>query len=980
MAQIKISDNLFVGRIEEQKIFRNALLDLMRKDSINETFPYVFMLSGMDGMGKTGLARRFQKMALEENPFKARFKGLWLDWEKERRNNLDLLIDSDFAKAETIFDIVYNVLIRNEWGENSKNYLEVKQNIRNTEREVSRILGSLLNRDDYLVLRTVSVNDLADLVRLAVPLINNKNERIVASFSDLGIDVSMEQAASLCSRINQYLQSNLLPEQYQIYVLPEEQLAEGLAKDLKEIADKSPIVIIMDQYDLVYQADYWLRLVQKMSAPQIVWVICSRQDLVRSFENESVRFRGYIEDYPRRLLKFELLQLSMDNVLEYLTQSGLERFVNQDDFSTLYQTIAGIPFVLRLAAELLKNRIPVSYICGDVVINGVKQTAVKSMIIRYLSQNFTGNWPENGVTERLVLYALALAEGDEALLDEMIGDLITKPSSPIKYKKEIRQRYIAILDDGYSFHNEVAAYLLFESQKQVGSINQLNRSAEKVWRRRIVEEEQKNIAVENCCQDDVWCIAVLRLCDILFGFNENDAWQFFIPHFVESLAYRADLTRNLVLVAQKWKNELSSRGRNRVKKLATVNQKTNSPQENAIYLDELEQQDCFGLLKGEGNDERSAILALKRGQWCARTKQLENAVKFYQVSESGLPPGGIILREQLADAMDQLAVKLIWPDGSTYGRASSDAVAMLERVIGWFPEKSSAWYRYGAALKNNGNFRAALAAYLRAINLEPQNPVLYNELGDLYAALNLLREASDVYWKALDLDNNQNPVAYNGLGNIYAILKRDGEAIIAYNNAIVLDSQYAAPNNGLGNVYRNRLEYDKAILAYQRAIGLAPDNFQPYHSLADVYFINDRLDLAKTYYQKSIGKTSTVLSDVVSLAVILYKFNQTSSAAAYFTKALELVRTARVTAQQTSACILINKATAQLCLGQADAAITSARQATAEISASEAMEGIYLARFKLLRQIVPQPPVNLDQVISIWETACINYIENNPDV
>lgn len=59
---IYVDEEIFLGRIEEQERFREALRSLLagRKD---DDLPFVFLLYGEGGMGKTKLARRLRDIA-----------------------------------------------------------------------------------------------------------------------------------------------------------------------------------------------------------------------------------------------------------------------------------------------------------------------------------------------------------------------------------------------------------------------------------------------------------------------------------------------------------------------------------------------------------------------------------------------------------------------------------------------------------------------------------------------------------------------------------------------------------------------------------------------------------------------------------------------------------------------------------------------------------------------------------------------------
>jgi len=134
---------------------------------------------------------------------------------------------------------------------------------------------------------------------------------------------------------------------------------------------------------------------------------------------------------------------------------------------------------------------------------------------------------------------------------------------------------------------------------------------------------------------------------------------------------------------------------------------------------------------------------------------------------------------------------------------------------------------YGAL----GRYEEALAAYQRAIDLDPKLAYPHNGLGNVYAALGRYEEALAAYQRAIDLDP-KSAYAHNGLGNVYRDLGRHDEALAAYRRAIELDPKYALPHNGLGNVYRDLGRYEEALAAYQRAIELDSKLVYPHYNLA----------------------------------------------------------------------------------------------------------------------------------------------------
>ncbi|MBA3531659.1 MAG: ATP-binding protein [Ardenticatenales bacterium] len=103
---IYVNNQPFFGRVEEQKQFRQALAE-MRTPPRDETLPYIFLLFGDGGIGKTTLVRRFRDIATGERPFKESFQVLYLDWEQERWRP-PFQGGREHVSAEAVFDALHD--------------------------------------------------------------------------------------------------------------------------------------------------------------------------------------------------------------------------------------------------------------------------------------------------------------------------------------------------------------------------------------------------------------------------------------------------------------------------------------------------------------------------------------------------------------------------------------------------------------------------------------------------------------------------------------------------------------------------------------------------------------------------------------------------------------------------------------------------------------------------------------------------------
>lgn len=113
-----------------------------------------------------------------------------------------------------------------------------------------------------------------------------------------------------------------------------------------------------------------------------------------------------------------------------------------------------------------------------------------------------------------------------------------------------------------------------------------------------------------------------------------------------------------------------------------------------------------------------------------------------------------------------------------------------------------------------------------SIELDTENPHVWNELGNVYLKTGSIDEAIAAYRRAIDLDKNF-AWPYSNLALAYVHKLSFVEAILFYERSIELftnNRDKAITWNRLGNVYRRLNDYEKAIQAYQTADELDPGN------------------------------------------------------------------------------------------------------------------------------------------------------------
>ncbi|MDH7598736.1 MAG: tetratricopeptide repeat protein [Sedimentisphaerales bacterium] len=156
----------------------------------------------------------------------------------------------------------------------------------------------------------------------------------------------------------------------------------------------------------------------------------------------------------------------------------------------------------------------------------------------------------------------------------------------------------------------------------------------------------------------------------------------------------------------------------------------------------------------------------------------------------------------------------------------------------------------GVLLASRGSYLQATDCYLAAMNLDPHNPQIYNNLGIAYRHLGLLYKAIECYSKAIEI-RPECVEAYCNRAAAHNLLGHPDEAITDCNTAIAICPSFAQAYNNRGNAFARIGRYQEALADYSKSISLAPRLVQAYVNRAIVQAMLGRSqaarqDLAKT--------------------------------------------------------------------------------------------------------------------------------------
>ncbi|MFM6732144.1 MAG: tetratricopeptide repeat protein [Microcystis panniformis] len=214
------------------------------------------------------------------------------------------------------------------------------------------------------------------------------------------------------------------------------------------------------------------------------------------------------------------------------------------------------------------------------------------------------------------------------------------------------------------------------------------------------------------------------------------------------------------------------------------------------------------------------------------------------------------VREDVVQATQNKQVP--WESSSLVGDFSFNPVTVAQSSQ---PNSTTAetYFKQGEDYRNNNQSDKAIAAYTKAIEINPQYAEAYKNRGIVYYNLNKYDEAIADNNKAIEI-NPQYSNAYNNRGLVYYNLKEYDKAIADYNKVIEINPQDAEAYYKRGYVYYDLKDYDKAIKDYTKAIEINPQfadgiNLRladAYHNRGYVYDNLKEYDKAIKDYNKAL--------------------------------------------------------------------------------------------------------------------------------
>jgi len=121
-----------------------------------------------------------------------------------------------------------------------------------------------------------------------------------------------------------------------------------------------------------------------------------------------------------------------------------------------------------------------------------------------------------------------------------------------------------------------------------------------------------------------------------------------------------------------------------------------------------------------------------------------------------------------------------------------------------------------------GRLAEAVKAYNQALQIDPENPVAWNNKGLILAVAGNFDEALKCHMKAVELDSGHVD-AISNVGMAHTKLENYDEAMKWYDKALALDQNHETTWNNKGNLLSKLERYEEAMKCYDRALQINPN-------------------------------------------------------------------------------------------------------------------------------------------------------------
>ncbi len=191
------------------------------------------------------------------------------------------------------------------------------------------------------------------------------------------------------------------------------------------------------------------------------------------------------------------------------------------------------------------------------------------------------------------------------------------------------------------------------------------------------------------------------------------------------------------------------------------------------------------------------------------------------------------------------------------------AMAAYRKALALNPQNHRALRSMGDALLDRSDYPGAIAEYREALK-QGADPLVHHGIGEALYYQNDFDGAIAEYREAIRLKPDFVE-AHSDMGLAMSGKHDVQSAIAEFREALKIDSSYAGAHYGLATVLLENNELDQAEAEYREAFRLEPDYSDAHFGLGDVFLKKGKLDDAAAEFQEAIRENPKNVSAHISL-------------------------------------------------------------------------------------------------------------------
>jgi tetratricopeptide (TPR) repeat protein len=221
------------------------------------------------------------------------------------------------------------------------------------------------------------------------------------------------------------------------------------------------------------------------------------------------------------------------------------------------------------------------------------------------------------------------------------------------------------------------------------------------------------------------------------------------------------------------------------------------------------------------------------------------------------------------------------------GGKSTDALAAFKRAVALQPAFTKAWFNHALTANLLQRFDIALDSLDHVIALQPEHAAAHFHRGKALLALGRLEDAIAPLERALALKPDLTE-AHHILGNVLLDLGRPEDALAHHQLAAELMPDRAEVQMNYANTLLALKRTHDAVRHYERALACKPDFADAHFNYANALHVLAQNDAAIRHYERAIALKPDFVDAHVNLAIVQLKLERPADAMPHLERALVL--------------------------------------------------------------------------------------------